>query len=180
VTIGTSVRIPDDTIDRYPAATAVPAHHTGAELRRLIQMLHIANVRSISVGHGRHRTSIAAAAAVTAAWTNRGGVVHRIVSWPHDGASWLRPARQLVADLTDAWVIADTPAGFAQLVQRLTSETRWSPSRTFGFAAVASPDLLALTGTALSGMTGATATGGSWLLRHRSLIGDDGPEVAST
>ncbi|HYB36396.1 MAG TPA: hypothetical protein VEF72_11925 [Mycobacterium sp.] len=81
---------------RYPVAAAVPPNHTGAELHRLLQMLRANDIRTISVGHGRHCTSLAAAA-ITAGWTNSGGVIGRIVSWPPDAASWLRSARELVA-----------------------------------------------------------------------------------
>jgi hypothetical protein len=122
-------------------------------------MLHANGVRSISVGHGRHCTSRAAAAAMITAWISGGGDLGRIVNWPQEAASWLRPARDLVADPVGAWVIADNPGGFAQLIQRLEREPRWSSCRTYGFASLASPDLLTLGGTALSGMVGATATG---------------------
>lgn len=168
-----SERIPDHIIAGYPAACAPPAHHTDAELQRLVGLLRAARVRTITIGHGRHCTSIAAAAAINAAWTGPGESVEQIVSWPQDAASWLRPARRIAAGDCDAWVIADTPAGFAQLSRRLAHENRWSPPQTFGFASLASPDLIALTGILLSGMSGATGTGGFWLIRHESLIIDD-------
>jgi hypothetical protein len=170
------VRIPDRILAAFPAATAAPAHHTAAELHRLLMMLHTNGIDRVTIGHGRHCASLAAAAAITAAWTQRAGLITRIVSWPPDAASWLRPAHALVDEPTDAWIIADTPAGFAQLAQRLAHEHRWSATRTYGFAGVGSPDLLRLTGTDLSGMTGATATGDTWLIRHRTLIVHDAAE----
>lgn len=170
---GNIERIPAHVIAGYPAACAPPEHHTDPELRRLVRLLRAAGVRTITIGHGRHCTSIAAAAAINATWTGPGEHVDQIVSWPQDAASWLRPARRFVAGECDAWVIADTPAGFAQLSRRLAHEKRWSPPQTFGFASLASPDLIALTGTLLSGMTGATSSGGFWFIRHQVLVFDD-------
>ncbi|CNI53699.1 Uncharacterised protein [Mycobacterium tuberculosis] len=132
-------------------------------------------MRRIAIGHGGHCTSIAAAAAINAAWTELGGSVEQIASWPADAASWMRPARRLVAGQPDAWVIADTPAGWAQLVRRLATYPCWSPARTFGFAGLASQDLLGLAGDALNGMTGATADGRRWFITGRSLTVDDLP-----
>jgi hypothetical protein len=170
---GSTERIPDHIIAGYPAAGAPPAHHTDAELHRLLRLLRAARIRTITIGHGRHCTSIAAAAAINAAWTGPGESVEQIVSWPQDAASWLRPARRIAAGDCDAWVIADTPVGFAQLSRRLAHERRWSPPQTFGFASLAGPDLITLTGTLLSGMTGATSTGGFWFIRRHTLVIDD-------
>ena len=51
---------------------------------------------------------------------------------------------------------------------------------TFGFASVATPDLLALTPPgALAGMTGATAAGGSWRIGQGLLLVNDDPEGAT-
>ena len=74
--------------------------------------------------------------------------------------------------LADAWVIADTPAGFAQLARRLAEQPDWSPARTFAFANLADPDLVALAGPVLSGLSGATASGEVWHLGRRALIVD--------
>jgi hypothetical protein len=151
MTDGSTERIPDHILAGYPAACATPAHHTDAELRRLLRLLRAARVRTITIGHGRHCTSIAAAAAINAEWTGPDEHVEQIVSWPQEAASWLRPARRIVAGECDAWVIADTPAGFAQLSRRLAHEKRWSAPHTFGFASLASPDLVALTGHTVVG-----------------------------
>ncbi len=69
-------------------------------------------------------------------------------------------------------ILTGTPAGCAQLVGRLTGQ----PGRTFGFASVATPDLLALTPSGvLTGMTGATAAGGSWRIGQSLLLVNDDP-----
>lgn len=169
------VRIPDRVIDRYPDAAAPPGHHTEAEIQRLTTLLRDAGARRIAIGHGRHCTSIAAAAAINVAWNAIGGTVEQIVSWPADAASWLRPARRLVAGSPDVWVIADNPAGWAQLAARLPEHDCWSPTRTFGCAALGSPVLLDLAGDTLTGMTGVTADGGYWRIVGRSEIIDDTP-----
>jgi len=44
--------------------------------------------------------------------------------------------------------IADTPAGFAQLVRRLAEQPDGSPARTLAFANLADPDRVALAGPA--------------------------------
>lgn len=170
------VRIPDHVIGRYPHAAASPNHHTDTELHALITLLGNAGPRCIAIGHGRHCTSMAAAAAINSAWTDTGGAVEQIVSWPADAASWLRPARRLVTGAPDAWVIADNPAGWAQLAVRLAGHALWSPARTFGCAALGNPVLLDLVGDTLTGMTGPTANGGYWRFIGRSLIRHDRPE----
>lgn len=126
-----SARISDTVIARYPAATAPPTPHTNAELERLVHMLHAATAHRIAIGHGRHDASIAAAAALCTAWTETGRSA-TTVSWPADAASWSRPARHLTVEHPDAWVIADTPAGTAQLANRLVGRDGWSPARFRG------------------------------------------------
>ena len=92
-----------------------------------------------------------------------GGMVLDVVSYPPDAASWLRPARRLARAQPDAWVIADNPAGCAQLARRLAGEPGWAAARTLGFASVATADLVDLAGPGLlDGMTGATPAGGTW------------------
>ena len=70
----------------------------------------------VAVGHGRDETFVAAADAFLAAWD---GQVAVVVDWPASAASWLRPARRLLAAEPDAWVIADTPAGSEPVARRL-------------------------------------------------------------
>lgn len=165
----TSPRLSDTLIARYPAATEPPRPHTDAELDRLLHMLHSATAHRIAIGHGRHDASIAAAAALLDAWTET-GYIATMVSWPTRAASWLRPARHLTVDHPDAWVIADAPAGTAQLTARLAECDGWSSARTLGFASVASPELISLTGARLSGMTGGTSDGDGWLIADDDLL----------
>jgi hypothetical protein len=180
-TSAVSPRIPARTLACYPQASVPPAAHTAAELARLRRLLRAAHATTIAIAHGRHPASAAAAHALAAAWPEIGGAVLGIVSYPADAASWLRPARRLAAGGADAWVIADNPAGCAQLLARLAGQAGWAPARTFGFASVATTDLIALTGPGiLDGLTGPTATGDAWriddgrLIRHR-LAGPPSP-----
>ena len=160
----------------HPGAAA----HTAAELDRLIRMLRASRAETIAIGHGRHAASAGAADALAAAWTAGAGQVLAVVDWPAAAASWLRPAQRLAGSQPDAWILADTPAGCAQLASRLTGQPGWTPGRTFGFASVATPDLLALTPPgALAGMTGATAAGGSWRIGQGLLLVNDDPEGAT-
>jgi hypothetical protein len=171
-----SPRIADHVVARY-RRTEPAAPHTLAELNAIIGLLRGIKAHSISIGHGRDLASVEAAHALADAWTSTGDLtqpacVLRIVDWPENAASWLRPAQRLVATVPDAWVIADTPAGFAQLARRLAEQPDWSPARTFAFANLADPDLVALAGPVLSGLSGATASGDVWHLGGRALIVD--------
>jgi len=134
-------------------------------------MLRRAGADTIAIGHGRDPASVAAGHALHTAWSGTGGSVLAMVDWPGTAASWLRPARRLTAGDPDAWVIADTVAGSAQVVRRLAELASWAPTRTVGFAGLASPDLIALTEpTSLAGMSGATASGGTWRVAHGRVI----------
>jgi hypothetical protein len=175
-----SPRVPEPMLARYPAASQPPQPHTAAELDRLIQMLRASRAETIAIGHGRHTASAGAADALAAAWAAGAGQVLAVVDWPAAAASWLRPAQRLAGSQPDAWIMADTPAGCAQLVGRLSGQPGWTPGRTFGFASVATPDLLALTPPgALAGMTGATAAGGPWRIGQILLLVNDDPERAT-
>lgn len=165
-----SPRIPDAALARYPGASRPPRLHTAAELARLLRMLQTAGASSIAIGHGRHPASVVAAHALAAVWASGPGTVLTMTSWPAAAASWLRPARRLATAAPDAWVIADTPAGCAQLGRRLAGQPGWAPGRTFGFASVASLDLITLAGPVLAGMTGPTASGGAWQIARTLLI----------
>jgi hypothetical protein len=143
---------------------SAPEPPTKAELDALIGLLHAARATTISIGHGRHGASIAAATAIADAWP---GTVLATVDWPATAASWLRQARRLVRSEPDAWVIADTPAGCARLVARLVEQPGWTPTRTFGAASLGNPELAELSDLdLLTGMSGATATGGTWRIDH--------------
>jgi hypothetical protein len=98
------------------------------------------------------------------------GTVLAVVSYPADAASWLRPARRLARNQPDAWVIADNPAGCAQLARRLAGQPGWAAARTLGFASVATADLISLAGPGLlDGMTGATPAGATWSIENDRL-----------
>jgi hypothetical protein len=139
-------------------------------------MLQQAGADSIAIGHGRHPAPVTAARARHAAWTTAGGGVLDSVDWPETAASWLRPARRLTAGAPDARVLADSIAGCAQVLRRLAQQANWTPARTVGFAGLAGDDLVALTAPiSLAGMTGPTATGGTWRIGHHHVIRTDEP-----
>jgi hypothetical protein len=159
-TASTSPRISDEVLLRHPHATQQPAPHTAAELHALVDLLRTAGARTISIGHGRHEASNATAGSLRDCWKRGGGTVLATVSWPATAASWRRPARRLVRSQPDAWVIADNPAGCAQLTARLDETPDWTPLRTFGTASLYGPELSKLTGFGvLAGMSGACADG---------------------
>jgi hypothetical protein len=187
---GASPRIPASWLARCPRASQPPAGHTAAELAALLLLLRAARATSIAIGHGRHPASAAAARALADAWTGAtqtvpdaartgatvpeagrtGGTVLDVVGYPADAASWLRPARRLARAQPDAWVIADNPAGCAQLARRLAGQPGWAAARTFGFAGAATADLIPLAGPGLlDGMTGATPDGGTWRIEDGQL-----------
>ncbi|MFE7839528.1 hypothetical protein ACFU53_26775 [Streptomyces sp. NPDC057474] len=146
-----------------------PAPPTGRELDVLLAMLtnRRPRVGTIVVGHSRDEVCRAAAEAFAAAWQARDGTVLTTVHWPETAASWLRPAIRLTAEEPDAWVIAATVPGFAQLARRLRHSTDWDPGRTYAFAALRDSRLPALAGPqAVHGLRGATADGGTWQVHH--------------
>jgi hypothetical protein len=96
------------------------------ELARALELLNAMDATLVAVGHGRDATSVAAAAAFLTAW--EGDAV--VVDWPATAASWLRPAVRLLAAEPDAWVIADTPAGWERVARRLRDSASWDPMRT--------------------------------------------------
>ena len=198
---GASPRIPASWLARCPRAGQPPASHTAAELAALLHLLRAARASTIAIGHGRHPASAAAAQALADAWTGAtrtvpdaartaatvpdatrtagtvpdaartAGTVLAVVSYPADAASWLRPARRLARGQPDAWVIADNPAGCAQLARRLAGQPGWAAARTLGFASVATADLMSLAGPGLlDGMTGATPAGGTWRIENSQLL----------
>jgi hypothetical protein len=97
------------------------------DLARTLQLLSEMDARLVAVGHGRDVRSVAAARAFAAAWPHEVAVV---VDWPPSAASWLRPAQRLTAVDPDAWVIADTPQGWANVERRLRELATWDPMRT--------------------------------------------------
>lgn len=166
-----SSRISDRALAGHPGSTRIPAPHTAAEISALVTLLLAARASTLAIGHGRHTTSCNTATALTEAWDRAGGTVLGIVNWPARAASWLKPSRQLIRAHPDAWVIADNPAGCAQLALRLAQYEQWSAGRTFGTASTDSPDLAALTGCGLlTGMRGVTADGRTWRVGHADFL----------
>jgi hypothetical protein len=158
-----SPRIPDRALGAHPGSTRMPAPHTAAEISALVTLLRAAGTATIAIGHGRQATSREAAAALARAWDRAGGTVLVTAGWPARAASWLKPARQLIRAQPDAWVIADNPAGCAQVAVRLAQHDQWSAARTFAMASACSPDLAALTSPGLlAGLRGVTADGRTW------------------
>ncbi|WP_367038944.1 hypothetical protein [Streptomyces sp. Je 1-332] len=152
------------------AGMPAPAAHTEVELDALIGLLTFpkARIETVTLGHSRDTASRAAAEALAAAWTERGGTVLSTVSWPETAASWLRPAHRLTAEIPDAWVMAAAPLGFAQLARRLRHSTDWGPARTYAFASLQDSRVPALAGDdVLDGLRGVTADGGTWDVHHR-------------
>ncbi len=171
-------RIPDRLFAEHPQSTRTPAPHTAQEISTLVDLLGAAGASTIAIGHGRHTTSRETAIAVSDAWRGLGRTVLGTVDWPADAASWLKSARRLVSTHPDAWVIIDNPAGCAQLAIRLAEQENWTATRTFGTASLSSPDAAALTGAGvLSGMRGATETGGTWCVGHGVLFRDQAGAV---
>jgi hypothetical protein len=97
------------------------------DLTRTLQLLSAMDARLVAIGHGRDGESVAAARAFAAAWPHEVAVV---VDWPPIAASWLRPAQRLTAVHADAWVIAGTDKGWANVERRLRETGTWDPMRT--------------------------------------------------
>ena len=100
---------------------------TMPDVKRALELLDAMDARLVAVGHGRDERSVAAGRAFHAAWPYDVAVV---VDWPPTAASWLRPAQRLTAAAADAWVIADTSEGWANVERRLRETGRWDPMRT--------------------------------------------------
>ncbi len=148
-----------------PSDLRPPLAHTRAELAALLRLLAAERprVRAVAVGRARFAASAAAAAAFADAWGAAGGEVAAVVDWPEQAASWLRPARRLTACSPDAWVIAGTARGWAQLSRRLRLSTDWDPRRTFAFASLAPDRVSTLAGAdAVEGLRGVTGAGEDW------------------
>lgn len=148
-----------------------PADHTDAELAAVLGLLteppgaRRHRIDAVVVGHSRDAASAAAARAFAGAWRAAGRQVWATVDWPEEAASWLRFADRLTAPEPDAWVIAATAPGWAQMSRRLRHSTGWDPARTVGFAALGDSRLAALVGPGtLDGMRGATADGHTWVI----------------
>jgi len=97
------------------------------DLARTLALLRDMDATLVAVGHGRDPVSVAAAQAFVDAWD---GQIAVVVDWPPHAASWLRTAQRLTANDPDAWVVADTSAGWEPVARRLRETGRWDPMRT--------------------------------------------------
>jgi len=150
-----------------------PAPHTRLEFAAIMGLLTGRGSRTnvISVGHARDDASRSAANAIVRAWTAHGGDVLGVVDWPEDAASWLRQATRLAAGTPDAWVVAGSPLGWAQMGRRLQRSTDWDPERTIAFSSLADVRLIELAGpNTLKGLRGALPDGGTWRIGGGLLI----------
>ncbi|MFJ8608025.1 hypothetical protein ACIRH0_12600 [Streptomyces sp. NPDC093675] len=169
-------------IAAFGSASSAPGPHTDAELAALLALLTGTGPRieTVTLGHSRDDASRAAAQAFATAWKSRGGKVLTVADWPETAASWLRPATRLTAQAPDAWVVAASVLGFAQLARRLRHSTDWDPARTVAFASLQDSRLAALAGhDTLHGLRGATATGGTWDIRHGWVTAYPQPEATA-
>ena len=113
----------------------------------------------VNVGHGRDSLSATRAERFAQAWRRSGGIVGSVVSWPETAASWLRQSRRLSTG-ADAWVVADSPTGWAGIGPRLAAHGLWRPDRTIAFPGLDDPALPRLAGSlATEGLRGVGANG---------------------
>jgi hypothetical protein len=158
---------------RLPASLALDIGGTGAgyelteaELDRMAGLALRRQARTTAIGSGRSPAALEAAAAFADRWESSGGIVLATVTWPGEAASWLRQATRFAAANPDLWVMTGPPHGWAQMTRRLLWSTSWRPERTIAFAGLGAPLAIGLVGAHnLSGLTGATADGGTWAVR---------------
>jgi hypothetical protein len=140
---------------------------TDAELSRLTELALGCDAQAIALGSGNSPAAATAMASFARRWEAAGGTILCTVTWPESAASWLRPATRFTAADPDLWVMAGPAAGWAQMTRRLLWSTPWRPERTLAFAAIGTPDVIGLVGAHnLPGLTGATATGGTWRISN--------------
>ncbi len=139
---------------------------TDAELTRLTELALGRGARAIALGRGNSPAATTAITSFARCWEAAGGTIICVVTWPESAASWLRQATRFAAADPDLWVMAGPAAGWAQMTRRLLWSTPWRPEHTLAFAALGTPDVISLVGPHnLSGLTGATADGGTWQIR---------------
>ena len=171
----TSPRLPADLVRR---AADAGAEVTEAELDRVTELALRRDARTVTIGHGRSAAATAATSAFARRWEDQGRIVLDVVTWPEEAASWLRQATRFAATNPDLWVMAGPPGGWAQMTRRLLWSTSWDPSRTIAFAALGTDRAIGLVGAGnLSGLTGATARGGTWAVRSSRVVEDQGERV---
>lgn len=76
--------------------TEPPAPATEAEIRALVDLAGRLGARTVMIGHGRHKTAYENSDRFEQAWVRTGGSVLGHVSWPEQGASWLRDRKSVV------------------------------------------------------------------------------------
>ena len=147
-------------------AAAVDAAATGAELDRMLQIAGQRSARTVAIGHGRSPAAASAARAFARRWEASARTLLCVVTWPEDAASWLRQATRFAAADPDLWVMAGPESGWAQMTRRLLWSTAWRPERTIAFAGIGTERAIGLVGAVnLPGLAGATADGGTWVVR---------------
>lgn len=105
------------------------SHEATEDLETALRLLAELEPSMLNIGHGRDPESIARAETLGCAWSDRGGMVGRTVSWPPTAASWLRPATRLAGD-ADAWLVIDRPEGWRDIGPRLWATDSWTATRT--------------------------------------------------
>jgi len=146
------------------------AEATEAELSRMTELALSRGARAIAIGRGRSPVAARAAAGFARRFQATGGIIICTVTWPESAASWLRQATRFAAADPDLWVMAGPAIGWAQMTRRLLWSTPWRPERTLAFAAIGTGRVIGLVGAHnLPGLTGPTADGGTWQVRHGTL-----------
>ncbi len=94
---------------------------------RVLALVAAMGAARVGVGHARDPESSALAAAFVGAWTDRGGEITAVVSWPDEAASWLRQARALTAGAPDGWLIAGSLASLLRVCDPTVRAGRTRP-----------------------------------------------------
>lgn len=147
------------------------------EAQALVRLALASGAGQVTVGHGRDPVSRDNARMFVRAWQQEGGQVLGVVSWPEVAASWLRQARRLTVPEPDLWVMGGPPAGFSQVVHRLTCSTSWSPQRTLAWGPESVAVSLLLVGPqALEGVRGVDGVE-AWVVHGGVMRGAQTPGV---
>lgn len=177
----TSPLLPASVV-RHAVGTEAETEATEAELDRMVELALRRDARAVALGCGRLPAATVAAAGFARRWQATGRIVLDTVTWAEEAASWRRQAVRLAAADPDLWVMAGPPGGWAQLTRRLLWSTPWQPGRTIAFAALGTPRAIGLVGPInLPGLTGASADGGTWMIRDGQLetVGQDPAPLAT-
>ncbi|MEU0556677.1 hypothetical protein [Dactylosporangium sp. NPDC006015] len=148
---------------RLPHAPAA----TEAEVEAITALARTRGATRLAIGSGRADDDLTTARAVATRWEALGGEIVTTLTWPETAASWLRQATRFTAADPDLWIMAGSPAGWAQMTRRLLWSTSWRPARTILAAALSGRAALDLVGLAnLDGITGVTESGRAWRIEH--------------